>query len=182
MSVLEILHIPNPKLKRVSEPVTEVDGSVRRILDDMMDTMYDANGIGLAAPQIGIAKRLVVIDVSHDIEDDDGNVMRGRNPQYFINPEIIESSSDAEPYDEGCLSVPGEYAEVCRPSEVTVKYIDRSGREQVEHMTGLLARCIQHEIDHLNGVVFIDRISKMKRDIIVRRAKRKEYERTHYDD
>ncbi len=182
MSVLEILKIPNPRLKKRSEEVGEVDGNIRRILDDMADTMYDAKGIGLAAAQVGILKRLVVIDISRGEYDEDGNLIEVKNPRYFINPEIINSSVETICQDEGCLSVPGEWEEVDRPSVITLKYLDRSGREQTEKMSGLLARCIQHEIDHLNGIVFIDRVSKIKRDIIMRRAKRKEYEKLHNND
>lgn len=179
MTVLEILEIPNPRLKKKSEPVTEVDAGVRRLLDDMVDTMYAAKGIGLAAPQVGVLKRLIVIDISRDEVDEDGKPIAVRNPMYFINPEIIEFSEEMITCDEGCLSVPEEREDVERPAEVTVKYTDRSGRVQTMHMDGLLARCIQHEIDHLDGIIYIDRISRMKRDIILRRAKRKRYEETH---
>ncbi len=182
MSVMEILSIPNPKLKKISEPVAEVDASVRRILDDMADTLYDAKGVGLSAPQIGILKRLVVIDVSRGEIDENGNKIKDRNPLYLINPEIIEASKEQEMLDEGCLSVPDEWGEVKRHCQVTVKYLDRSGREQTLTADGLLGQCLQHEIDHLDGIVFIDRLSKMKRDIILRRAKRKEFEKKHYND
>ncbi len=173
MSVLEILKIPNPLLKKKSEPIIDVNPSIRRILDDMADTMYSARGIGLAAPQIGVLKRLVVIDISRIEEDENGKLIGEKSTQYFINPEIIASSEECSSENEGCLSVPEEWEAITRPDEVTVKYLDRSGREQTLHCTGLLARCIQHEIDHLNGVVFIDRVSKIKKDIIIRRAKRR---------
>jgi peptide deformylase len=127
----------------------------------MLDTMYDAPGIGLAAVQIGVERRMLVIDVSREDEE--------RTPLVFINPEILTSSDDRSVYEEGCLSIPDYYAEVERPAKVTVKYIDRDGKNQMVEAEGLLATCLQHEIDHLNGVLFIDHISRLKRDMVIKK-------------
>ncbi len=182
MTVLKVLQIPNPILKKVSEPVEVINDDIRNILDDMLETMYVSKGIGLAAPQVGILKRLVVIDVDNKDVDDEGNVIQDYEPLFFINPEIVEKSAETSCQDEGCLSVPGECEAVTRPDEVTIKFLDKNGKEHTQHMTGLLARCIQHEIDHLNGVVFVDKLSKLKKDIIMRRAKRREREMRYDDD
>ena len=151
-------------LKKKCTPVEAVDGHIRRVLDDMLETMYDAPGIGLAAPQIGLAKRMLVVDCAG----------RGETPQpmKIINPEIIAASDDLASYEEGCLSFPEQYADVKRPARVTVKYLDETGAEQTLDADGLLATCIQHEIDHLDGVVFVDHISSLKRGMIMRKLQK----------
>ncbi|HBM11699.1 MAG TPA: peptide deformylase [Rhodospirillaceae bacterium] len=164
MAILPILVAPHPVLKKKCTPVEAVDGHIRRVLDDMLETMYDAPGIGLAAPQIGLAKRMLVVDCAG----------RGETPQpmKIINPEIIAESDELASYEEGCLSFPEQYADVKRPARVTVKYLDETGTEQTLDADGLLATCIQHEIDHLDGVVFVDHISSLKRGMIMRKLQK----------
>ena len=161
MSLIPIICIPDPVLRRVAAPVPEVTDGVRQLLDDMAETMYDAPGIGLAAPQINISQRLIVMDCG---PDDAPELHR------MINPEIVAKSDDMAVLEEGCLSIPKQTAEVKRPAHVDVRYIDVDGAEQMLRCEGLLAACVQHEIDHLDGVLFIDHISRLKRDMIVRRA------------
>ena len=162
MALREIVVLPDPVLKTVSTPVEVVTDDIRKLLDDMMDTMYDAPGIGLAAVQIGIAKRLVVVDA---VKDEDAP----RDPMFLVNPQIIWSSEETAEYEEGCLSIPEVYDNVTRPAEVKVRYLDRDGSECERHCDGLLATCVQHEIDHLNGVLFIDYLSRLKRDRVVKK-------------
>ncbi len=164
MAILPILHAPDPRLKVISDPVETVTDDLRRFMDDMLDTMYDAPGIGLAAIQVGVPKRILVLDVAAEGEP--------KNPQYFINPDIIWSSEDYSSWNEGCLSVPEQYADVERPAEVKVRYLDYNGTQQELHATGLLATCLQHEMDHLNGILFIDHLSRLKRDMVLRKLKR----------
>lgn len=164
MAVLPIVTVPDPLLKKVSEPVEKVDDKLRAFLDDMLETMYAAPGIGLAAVQVGQLKRILVIDIAGEDEDP--------NPMYFINPEITWTSEDLNTYNEGCLSIPEQYADIERPAECKVKFLDYDGESQEIHADGLLATCIQHEMDHLNGVVFIDYLSKMKRGMYVRKVKK----------
>ena len=161
MSLIPIILIPEPVLRRVAEPVGEVTDGVRQLLDDMAETMYDAPGIGLAAPQINISERLIVMDCG---PDDAPELHK------MINPEIVRRSDELSILEEGCLSIPDQTAEVERPATVDVRYTDINGAEQMLHCEGLLAACVQHEIDHLNGVLFIDHISRLKRDMIVRRV------------
>lgn len=161
MAVLKIYETPDPILKTVSEPVDAVDDDVRALMDDMLETMYAAPGIGLAAIQVGVKKRVVVMD----LQEEEGQ----KKPRYFVNPEIIEASEELSTYQEGCLSVPEQYADVDRPARVRVKYLDYDGAEQVEEMDGLLATCLQHEMDHLNGVLFIDHLSNLKRKMILKK-------------
>ncbi|MYZ49033.1 peptide deformylase [Propylenella binzhouense] len=161
MTTLEILTIPDPVLREASAPVEDVNDETRRFLDQMLHTMYDAPGIGLAAVQVGVPRRLVTIDIGKEEEE--------RRPLFLVNPEIVWSSDERARYEEGCLSIPDYYAEVERPAKVRVKYIDRDGRLQEQEAEGLLAVCLQHEIDHLNGVLFIDYLSKLKRDLVVRK-------------
>lgn len=169
MTVKPILIIPDKVLKMKSEPVAVVDGDLRKFMDDMCDTMYDAPGIGLAAVQIGVLKRVVVIDVSRDEEK--------RDPLHFVNPEIIWESDEVSAYDEGCLSIPEIYEEVVRPAECHVRFLDYEGKEQMLECDGLLATCIQHEVDHLNGILFLDHISRLKRERITKKfAKAKRLE------
>jgi len=158
MTVLPILIIPDKTLKMKSKPVDGVDDNLRKLMDDMCNTMYAAPGIGLAAVQIGVLKRVVVIDVSRD-ED-------VRAPLHFVNPEITWQSEEVSAYDEGCLSVPEVYEEVIRPSSCRIRFSDYDGKEQELECDGLLATCIQHEIDHLDGILFLDHISRLKRDRI----------------
>lgn len=162
MTIKPLILLPDPLLRQHSSPISQVDDEVRRLADDMLETMYDAPGIGLAAIQIGVPRRVVVIDVAKEEEE-------GRKPQVFINPEIVATSDERSVYEEGCLSIPDYYAEVERPATVTVRHVDRDGKEQTIEADGLLATCLQHEIDHLNGVLFIDYISKLKRDMVIRK-------------
>jgi peptide deformylase len=156
--------LPDPILRQLSKTVERIDDDVRRFADDMLETMYDAPGIGLAAIQIGEPRRMVVIDLAKEDQP--------KEPHVFINPEIVASGDGISVYEEGCLSIPEYYAEVERPDTVTVKYLDRDGTEQLMVADGLMATCLQHEIDHLNGVLFIDHISKLKRDMVVRKFKK----------
>ena len=159
MTLRIILKIPDPKLKLVSEPIQNFDGSLKTLIHDMLETMYDAPGIGLAAIQIGVAKRLLVIDLSKE-EDP-------KNPIVFCNPEIIWESDERSSYEEGCLSIPEYYESVERPARIKVKYQDETGAMKEMEADGLLATCLQHEIDHLNGILFIDHISKLKRSRVM---------------
>ncbi|MDP2732110.1 MAG: peptide deformylase [Hoeflea sp.] len=161
MTIKPIIYLPDPILRQQSQPVERVDKELERFIADMIETMYDAPGIGLAAIQVGVPRRLLVIDVAGKDEPE--------NPQVFINPEIVASGDGVSAYEEGCLSIPDYYAEVERPDTVTVKHLDREGKQRVTEADGLLATCLQHEIDHLNGVLFIDHISKLKRDMVVRK-------------
>lgn len=161
MTIKPLIILPDPVLRQVSAPIEQVDEAVRKLSDDMLETMYDAPGIGLAAIQVGIPKQLLVIDLSKEDEE--------KQPQIFINPKILKSSDERSTYEEGCLSIPDYYAEVERPSRITVKYLDISGKEQIIEAEGLLATCLQHEIDHLNGVLFIDYISRLKREMVIKK-------------
>ncbi|WP_313531198.1 peptide deformylase [Shinella sp.] len=161
MTIKPLIILPDPILRQVSSTIETIDSEVKKLADDMLETMYDAPGIGLAAIQIGVARRMLVLDVSKDGED--------KQPLVFINPEIVASTDARSVYEEGCLSIPDYYAEVERPAGITVKHIDRDGKEQLTEADGLLATCLQHEIDHLNGVLFIDHISKLKREMVIRK-------------
>ena len=152
---------PDPILRQKSENLEKVDDELRKLLDDMLETMYSAPGIGLAAVQIGILKRLIVIDISKEKEK--------KNPLFLINPEIIFKSKNTSIYEEGCLSLPGHFAEIERPAECQIKYIDYDGKKKEIKANGLLATCIQHEIDHLDGILFIDYLSKLKKDMILKK-------------
>ena len=159
--LIPIVKIPDPILRQIAQPVDEITDGVRQLLDDMAATMYDAPGIGLAAPQINVSQRLVVIDCS---KDDAPELYK------MVNPEIIALSEEQAVLEEGCLSIPDQTAEVTRPAEVSIRYLDETGTSQTLTADGLFAACIQHEIDHLNGVLFIDHISRLKRDMITRRV------------
>ena len=164
MAVRPLVIAPDERLNIASEKVTAVDDAIRLLLNDMLDTMYANDGIGLAAVQIGVHKRCIVVDVA---------VREGRNePMKFINPEIVSNSADESAFTEGCLSFPDQYSEVVRPESVLVRYLDEHGAEKMLEASGILATCLQHEIDHINGVVFVDHISKMKRDMILRKLKK----------
>ena len=161
MAVRHILILPDKRLREVSKPVGKIDSATRKLIDDMFDTMYAAPGIGLAAIQIGEPKRLVVMDLAKKDEP--------RQPQVFINPEVVRSSEEKNVHEEGCLSIPEYYDEVERPARVTVRYTDLEGQRQEIEAAGLLATCLQHEIDHTNGVLFIDHLSKLKRDRVIKK-------------
>jgi peptide deformylase len=171
MAIRPLVILPDARLKLVSEPVTAVTADIRKLADDMLETMYDAPGIGLAAIQIGEPKRLVTIDLARKEEPP--------QPVVFLNPEIVWASDDLSVYEEGCLSIPEYYEEVERPSRVRVRYMDLAGATQELEADGLMATCIQHEIDHLNGVLFIDHLSKLKRDRVIKKFQKalKERER-----
>lgn len=171
MALLPILTAPDPRLKKKSLPVAAVDAAVRQLMDDMLATMYAAPGIGLAAPQVGALRRVIVLDIDRE-ETRTG-------PLFMANPEIVEASDEDVIYEEGCLSVPEYYSDVARPEKVRVRYLDRDGKQQELACEGLLATCVQHEIDHLDGVLFIDHISSLKRNMILRKLlkARKEKER-----
>jgi peptide deformylase len=162
MAVREILILPDKRLRLKSEPVKKIDAGIRKLVDDMFETMYDAPGIGLAAIQVGIPKRVVTMDLSKKEETE-------KNPQVFINPEVLWSSEETATYEEGCLSIPEFYGDVERPAQVKVKYLDLEGKAQEIEADGLLATCLQHEIDHTNGVLFIDHLSKLKRDRVIKK-------------
>ena len=164
MTIRPLVLLPDPILRETSKPVERVDDQLRKFADDMLDTMYDAPGIGLAAIQIGEPLRMLVIDVADKDEEP--------SPLVVINPEIVTRSSALNVHEEGCLSIPDYYAEVERPARVTVNFLDRDGKAQTIDADGLLATCLQHEIDHLNGVLFIDYLSKLKRDMVVRKFKK----------
>ena len=164
MALREIITVPDPRLKRVSSPVASVDDDLRALMDDMLETMYAAPGIGLAAVQIGVMQRVIVMDLAREGEP--------KAPRHFVNPEILWASEETSPYEEGCLSIPEVYDEVTRPSRVRVRYLDYQGRTVEEEADGLYAVCIQHEMDHLNGVLFIDHLSRLKRERAVAKVKK----------
>ncbi len=162
MAKLEILEFPDPRLRTVAKPVETVDDALRKLIDDMIETMYEASGIGLAASQVNVHKRVLVIDISETRDQ----------PQVFINPEITPLTEELAPYEEGCLSVPGFYEKVERPSRVRIKALDRNGEPFELETDGLLATCIQHEIDHLDGKLFVDYVSRLKRDRIKKKLQK----------
>jgi peptide deformylase len=171
MALKTIIIAPDPRLKKKSKPLASVDAETRQLMDDMLETMYAAPGIGLAAPQVGVLKRVIVLDIDRE------EVKTG--PLVMANPEIVEASDEDATYEEGCLSVPEHYSDVARPAKVTVRYLDRDGKKQEMICDGLLSTCVQHEIDHLDGILFIDHISSLKRNMILRKLlkERKEAER-----
>ncbi|MDY8109048.1 peptide deformylase [Fulvimarina sp. 2208YS6-2-32] len=162
MTIKPLIILPDPVLRKVSEPVARVDDALKRFADDMLETMYEAPGIGLAAIQVGEPLRMLTIDISKE-EDDK------RQPRVYLNPEIVGVADDISVYEEGCLSIPDYFAEVERPAGVTVRYLGLDGEMHEEVADGLLATCLQHEIDHLNGVLFIDYLSKLKRDMVIKK-------------
>jgi len=161
MALLPIIVAPDPRLKRISKPVEKVDSEIRRLMDDMLETMYAAPGIGLAAPQVGVLKRVIVLDVAREGEEP--------QPLRMANPELVWVSDEDATYNEGCLSVPEHYADVARPAACRVRYLDHENEIRELTAEGLLATCIQHEMDHLDGILFLDRISALKRNIILRK-------------
>ena len=166
MAILPIVEVPDPRLRQISSPVEKVDDEVRSLIKDMFETMYDAPGIGLAAIQVGVPKRILVIDLQEP-EVEDGPPVK--DPRVFINPEIIKHSDEEVPYLEGCLSVPDQYAEVERPDHIRARWLDENGKPHEEQLDGLLAVCLQHEMDHLEGILFIDHLSRLKREMVLKK-------------
>lgn len=162
MAIKEIITVPNPLLKTVSKPVDAIDSKILGILNDMLETMYAAPGIGLAAIQIGIPKRLLVIDIGRDNEN--------RDPHFFINPQILDPAEELSSFEEGCLSVPGVWEEIERPNECNVRFLDINGDEKNIRYSGMMATVIQHEMDHLNGIVFVDYLSRLKKDRAIKKS------------
>ncbi len=161
MAIKRILTEPNKILRQISKEVQNVGKEEQTLMDDMVETMYDANGIGLAAIQIGVPKRIIVMDISKNNEK--------KTPLYFVNPKILNKNNDHSTYEEGCLSVPNQFAEINRPSTCIVEYMDYEGNKKTLNATGLLATCIQHEMDHLEGILFIDYLSKLKKSMIIKK-------------
>ena len=161
MALRLILTEPNELLRQKSLPVDKVDAELQNLMNDMLDTMYAAPGIGLAAIQVGVPKRVIVLDIAPKDKP--------KNPMFFVNPEIIETSRNISTYEEGCLSVPGQFAEINRPEKCHIKYLDYYGQPKELRAEGMLATCIQHEIDHLEGILFIDYLSKLKKSMIVKK-------------
>lgn len=188
MTIRPIIEVPDKRLKTVSQRVTEVTDDTRALMDDMLETMYDANGIGLAAIQVGVADRVIVMDISQrmqadaeaqedteeNLEEDPEEVLGETGPRYFVNPEIVWASEETRNYQEGCLSVPGFYDDVARPAQCRVAFLDYDGQSQELECDGLLATCIQHEMDHLEGIVFLDRLSRLKRQIVLKKIAKAE--------
>jgi peptide deformylase len=161
MAVRPIITLPDPRLRLVSKPVGKIDAEIRKLAEDLLETMYEAPGIGLAAIQIGVPKRVFTMDLAKKDEP--------KNPQVYVNPEVLWASEERSTYEEGCLSIPEFYEEVERPSQVKVRYTDLNGEQHEIEANGLLATCLQHEIDHLNGVLFIDYLSKLKRGRVLKK-------------
>lgn len=176
MAIRPIVEVPDPLLRQKSTPVETVDDELRALINDMFETMYAAPGIGLAAIQVGIPKRVLVIDLQEP-EEEGGEPVR--DPRVFINPEIVEHSDQEVPYTEGCLSVPDQYADVDRPDRIKARWLDENGEAHEEVIEGLLATCLQHEMDHLEGILFIDHLSRLKREMILKKLakQRKEQEK-----
>ena len=164
MAIRPIIETPDPLLRTISTPVDAIDDDLQVLIDDMLETMYDAPGIGLAAIQVGVPKRVLVID----LQEPEG-APPVKNPMVFINPQILEGSAEQSVYNEGCLSVPEQYAEVERPARIRASWMDRKGRIHEEELEGLLATCLQHEMDHLEGILFIDHLSRLKRDMLLKK-------------
>jgi peptide deformylase len=169
MTIRPILEVPDPRLKTVSTPVETFDDDLRTLVADMFETMYDAPGIGLAAIQVGVPLRVLVIDLQSE-EDEEGKPIRA--PRVFINPEILDPSADYTLYNEGCLSVPDQYADVERPSSIRARWQDLDGKVHEEAMDGLMATCLQHEMDHLEGILFIDHLSRLKRQMVLKKLEK----------
>lgn len=188
MAIRDIIEVPDKRLKTISTPVETVSDDTRALMDDMLETMYHANGIGLAAIQIGVPERVIVMDIapsSDDESSDEANEngredrydlsgLENEGPRFFVNPEIVWTSDEMNNYQEGCLSVPSFYDDVERPAECRVKFLDYDGQAQEIHCEGLLATCIQHEMDHLNGIVFLDHLSRLKRQMVLKKIRKAE--------
>ena len=177
MAILRIYETPDPVLRQISTPVETVDDELRALVADMFETMYDAPGIGLAAVQVGVPKRLLVMDLQEPQDPDDPEGPVVKEPRVFINPEVLWASETTVPYTEGCLSVPDQYAEVLRPDRIRARWLDEHGKAYEEDLDGLLAVCLQHEMDHLEGVLFIDHLSKLKRDMVLKKLAKARKER-----
>ena len=183
MAIRGIIEVPDKRLKEISKPVATVSDATRSLMDDMLETMYAANGIGLAAIQIGVPERVIVMDIAPSSSGDEGSEgdeksredrydlsgLEDEGPRFFVNPEITWTSDEMNNYQEGCLSVPGFYDDVERPAQCRVRFLDYHGQEQEIQCDGLLATCIQHEMDHLNGIVFLDRLSRLKRQMVLKK-------------
>ena len=174
MAIRPIIETPDPLLRQISAPVDTVTDEIRTLVEDMFETMYAAPGIGLAAIQVGVPKRVLVIDLQES-EEEEGEPVK--NPLVFINPEIVQTSETLQTYNEGCLSVPEMYAEVERPDRIRARWLDRDGNAHEEELDGLLAVCLQHEMDHLEGILFIDHLSRLKRDMILKKLAKARKER-----
>ncbi len=174
MSLLPIIEIPDPLLRAQSSPVETVSEEIKRLIEGMFETMYEAPGIGLAAVQVAVPKRLLIIDLQEPEEEDGEGVKR---PHVFINPEIVQRSDGTKVYNEGCLSIPDQYAEIERPDVVRARWIDEKGKPREGEFAGLMSVCLQHEVDHLNGILFIDHLSRLKRDMVVRKVVKARRER-----
>jgi peptide deformylase len=183
MAILSILEVPDPLLKTISQPVTKFDDDLRQLVDDMFETMYDAPGIGLAAIQVGVAQRVLVIDLQTPAPHDHGHDHEhgehcnhdhevAKDPRVFINPEILNPSDDLAIYNEGCLSVPDQYADVERPATIRARWQDLDGNVHEEDMDDLMATCLQHEMDHLEGILFIDHLSRLKRQMVLKKLEK----------
>lgn len=179
MAILSIIEVPDPRLKTISTPVTEFDDVLKALVDDMFETMYDAPGIGLAAIQIGVPKRVLVIDLQEPAGGADDhehgehcNHEPVRNPRVFVNPQILDPSPEHSIYSEGCLSVPDQYADVERPATIRARWQDLEGNVHQEDMHGLMATCLQHEMDHLEGILFIDHLSRLKRQMVLKKIEK----------
>ena len=177
MALLRIYETPDPVLRQISTPVETVDDDLRAFIADMFETMYDAPGIGLAAVQVGVPKRLLVMDLQEPEDPDDPESPAVKEPRVFINPEVLWASETSVPYTEGCLSVPDQYAEVLRPDRIRARWLDEQGQAHEQDLDGLLAICLQHEMDHLEGVLFIDHLSKLKRDMVLKKLAKARKER-----
>ncbi|MGB7406236.1 MAG: peptide deformylase [Pacificimonas sp.] len=169
MAILPIIETPDPRLKQVSTPVEGVDDDLRQLMDDMLETMYAAPGIGLAAIQVGVPKRVLVIDLQELPAGEEDEEKRVREPLYFVNPEIYETSEELTTYNEGCLSVPEQYADIDRPSVIRARWLNYDGAVHDEEIDGFLATVLQHEMDHLEGILFIDHLSKLKRNMVLKK-------------
>src|SRR5689334_6376664 len=178
MALLPIYETPDPMLRQISTPVDKVDDELRSLIKDMFETMYAAPGIGLAAVQVGVPKRLLVMDLQEPENPEDPESAIVKEPRVFINPEILSTSDHEVPYTEGCLSVPDQYAEVMRPDRIRARWLDEQGAAHEEELDGLLAVCLQHEMDHLEGVLFIDHLSKLKRDMVLKKLAKQRKERS----
>jgi peptide deformylase len=178
MAILPIIEAPDPLLREISSPVEEVTDETRALIADMFETMYAAPGIGLAAIQVGVAKRILVIDLQEPAEGtEEGEGEPIREPMVFINPEIVEASETLQVYNEGCLSVPDQYAEIERPDRIRARWLDENGKSHEEELDGLMAICLQHEMDHLEGILFIDHLSRLKREMVLKKLLKQRKER-----
>lgn len=169
MAILPIIEAPDPFLRTISKPVAEVTDATRALIADMFETMYDAPGIGLAAIQVGVPERILVIDLQEKNEETGDTI---REPRVFINPEILWRSEETGFYNEGCLSVPEQYADVERPLRVRARWLDEHGKAHERELNGLLSTCLQHEMDHLEGILFVDHLSKLKRDMLLKKLQK----------